>query len=114
MTLNVLETFLKIKFSEKGRQEIRDLTELVDKAIVMSIEAFEKWDPVIAQKAIELEGKIDAKEQMYRDNHISRLGKAECEPKAGIVFLDLLSNLERAGDHANNIARKILEIGSFS
>ncbi|MBN2058199.1 MAG: Na/Pi cotransporter family protein [Candidatus Saganbacteria bacterium] len=102
-----------IKFSDTGSKEVTTLSKLVENAINKTIRAFEEWNRQLAEEAIELEGKIDATEQLYRDNHISRCGKAECDPKAGIVFLDILSNLERVGDHANNIAQKILELNSF-
>ena len=101
-----------IRFSHTAHAEIEELSKYVLKALSLAIEAFDKWDKNIAEDALEIEGKIDVTEQLYRDNHIKRLGKAECEPKAGVVFLDILSNLERAGDHANNIAKKILELNS--
>ncbi len=102
-----------INFSRVAEEEIEKLSKLVDESVETTISAFEKWNRALAEKAIEIEGRIDATEQLYRDNHISRLGKGSCEPKSGIVFLDVLSNLERVGDHANNIAKKILELNSF-
>ena len=39
-----------------------------------------------------------------REKHIQRLSKGKCEPESGVVFLDLISNLERIADHATNIA----------
>ncbi|MCI4170811.1 PhoU domain-containing protein, partial [Bacillus spizizenii] len=36
--------------------------------------------------------------------HISRLKEGQCTGQAGIVFVDMISNLERIGDHAVNIA----------
>jgi len=102
-----------IKFSETGDKEVRQLSKYVDKGIDLTITAFEKWDKKAAEEALEMEGRIDATEQNYRDNHIARVGRSECDPKAGIVFLDILSNLERAGDHSNNIAQKILELNTF-
>jgi phosphate:Na+ symporter len=103
-----------IQFSKTASWELQELNKYVEESLVLAIEAFDKWDKTIAHKALEIEGKVDVTEQQYRDNHIRRLGTAECDPKAGIVFLDILSNLERAGDHANNIARKILEINTFA
>ena len=39
-----------------------------------------------------------------REKHIERLSKGECNPQAGVVFLDILTNLERVSDHATNVA----------
>jgi len=111
--LVVLKEEEGIKFSDNASREVDKLTSLVEQSLCLTIEAFEKWDKPLAEQVIELEGKIDATEQLYRDNHIARLGKSECDSKAGIVFLDVLSNLERVGDHSHNIAKKILELNSF-
>lgn len=43
-------------------------------------------------------------EKKFRNNNIIRLNSKQCYAKAGVMFFDLLSNLERIGDHANNIA----------
>jgi len=113
MDLVILKEEEGIKFSEVADKELKQLSKYVDDALLLTITAFDKWEKKTAEKALEMEGRIDATEQAYRDNHIARLGKAECNPKSGIVFLDILSNLERAGDHANNIAQKILELNTF-
>lgn len=46
----------------------------------------------------------------YRDAHIRRLNAGRCSALAGILFLDLISNMERIGDHAKNIADTVSEI----
>lgn len=114
MDLVVLKVEENVSFSGTADQEIRILYNYVMEAMGLSLEAFEKWNKEIALKALEIEGKVDATEQKYRDNHIKRLNKGECQSTAGIVFLDVLSNLERAGDHAHNISNKILEINAFA
>ena len=47
---------------------------------------------------------MDTLEEEMRDKHIDRLSKNICNPSTGVVFLDILSNLERISDHAYNIA----------
>ena len=39
-----------------------------------------------------------------RDKHIARLANHECRASHGVIFLDLIGNLERVADHAYNIA----------
>ncbi|MFH1684563.1 MAG: Na/Pi cotransporter family protein [Candidatus Margulisiibacteriota bacterium] len=112
--LIVLKEEENIKFTETADGELRQLSQYVDKSIELTVTAFETWDKKLAEEALEMEGRIDATEQNYRDNHIARVGQGKCNPTAGIVFLDILSNLERAGDHANNIAQKILELNSLA
>ena len=43
------------------------------------------------------------KEQL-RTNHILRLQQGNCGIDAGFIWSDLLTNLERVGDHCSNIA----------
>ena len=50
------------------------------------------------------ERNVDKLEDELREKHIQRLSKGKCEPESGVVFLDLISNLERIADHATNIA----------
>ena len=114
MDLVVVKEEENIKFSEAAQKEVKELSQYVIRAISMTNTAFEKAYKQTAEKAFELEGKIDATEQNFRDNHIQRLGRGESDPRAGVIFLDVLSNLERAGDHANNIAAKVLELNSAS
>ncbi len=112
MDLVVLKAEEGIKFSETAEGELRELSNYVEEAVTLTITAFDLGDKETAEAALEMEGKIDATEQSFRNNHIRRLGQGKCEPRAGVIFLDILSNLERAGDHANNIAVKVLELNS--
>ena len=43
------------------------------------------------------------------NQHIERLERNECRPASSGVFINLVSNLERAGDHLNYIAHCIIE-----
>ncbi len=51
---------------------------------------------------------IDKMERKFRKNHILRLNEGRCTAQSGMVFVDIVSNLERIGDHAVNIAEAIL------
>ena len=46
-------------------------------------------------------------EKQFRKNHIQRYNEGNCETEAGVVFLDIISNFERVGDHANNLAQMV-------
>ena len=56
------------------------------------------------RRVIQLEDQVDTMEEELRDKHIERLSQGLCNSESGVVFLDILSNLERVSDHANNIA----------
>ena len=55
-------------------------------------------------KAREYEEQVDYVEGELREKHIERLAANLCDPRSGVVFLDILTNLERIADHADNIA----------
>lgn len=97
-----------ISFSESAIKELKYMYETAKYAVDSAIIALEKSDSLEAQKVIETEGKIDAINKQLRTEHIGRLNRRECEPESGTVFLEIVSNLERVGDHSNNIAEAVL------
>lgn len=94
-----------INMSEEALNELKEIFETTLEAISLAIKSYEEYDK--NNKAIidEVEEKIDSLEKVFRDNNIERLNSKKCLTDAGIMFFDLLSNLERIGDHANNIAK---------
>ena len=58
-----------------------------------------------AQKQVEAaEELIDNTTESLRQHHVERLKAHKCSAKNGMIYLDILTNLERIGDHAENIA----------
>ena len=56
------------------------------------------------QKVRELESKVDDMRDKLKENHIHRLNEQRCNTKAGVVFFEIISNLERVSDHARNLS----------
>ena len=54
------------------------------------------------------ENRIDKLEEEYRKDHIKRLNAGMCNAQSSAIFLDLLNNLERIGDHSTNIAQSVI------
>ncbi|MFC1807147.1 Na/Pi cotransporter family protein [Candidatus Omnitrophota bacterium] len=61
-----------------------------------------------AAKVLEIEDEINELTDKFRKNHIERLGKGECSVRSGIVFLDMVSNFEKIGDHLTNVAQAVM------
>ena len=102
---------LKDYMSGEAKGEFQDMFGTCEKAFNMALESLEHEDIHLANTVIyELESKIDAQEEEYRKNHIDRLNKGECDPEKGVNFIDILGNLERIGDHSDNIAGYTLDI----
>lgn len=100
--------------SDEAIDEFRDMYDTTSQAIDLSLSSLEHEDGNQAWEVIRnIEKKIDAQERTYRKRHIDRLNKGECDPEKGVNFIALLSNLERIGDHSNNIAGYTLDILSM-
>lgn len=104
-----IATMLKQKdesFSQMAIDEIKDLKELVESVLKYSLELFEvqSADPRLLEKVSMTEQEIDDKTELYKDHHIERLSKGECDAMTGTLFMELLTNLERIADHSTNIA----------
>lgn len=97
-----------IVFSKKGIKDINVISIETMEAVSMAIEAREKDDKKIAGLVGECENRVDELEEEFREKHIQRLSKGKCAPESGVLFLEMLSNLERISDHANNIAGYIM------
>jgi len=71
--------------------------------------AMQTGESSLAKSVIEREGEIDLMERQLRKLHIKRLNDGKCQTTSGVIFLDVISNLERIGDHASNIALAVIE-----
>lgn len=97
----------KIQFSEKGNRDLEKIYTAAVKTLDASLEARRQGSLVSVQHAQEAEKTVDKMEKELRDKHIQRLSKGKCAPESGVIFLDILSNLERIADHADNIAEYV-------
>jgi phosphate:Na+ symporter len=100
----------KQKFSAKALMECQEMFDLVIEAVEKCIRALEDEDISMAEDVLVLEPKIDQMERVLRARHIERLNSGKCSPDSGVVFIDILSNLERVGDHARNVAYIVNDI----
>ncbi|MEG2018019.1 MAG: Na/Pi cotransporter family protein [Clostridium sp.] len=98
-----------LNFSEDAINEIREMAKLCIEAIDNSLSCFADYNKTGASEVRKLEDKIDSSEKNLRNSHIRRLNSGICNATVGTMFLDLISNLERVGDHAMNIAEILAE-----
>ncbi len=100
----------KIHPSEMAIEQIRDMANKVQKSVGQSFKALETEDKYLAKKVIKREYRVDDLERAMRKQHIKRLQEGLCKPEAGIIFLDIISNLERIADHAAKISLYVNDI----
>ena len=98
----------EIIFSQHVMEELKKLSEKVIVCFSEAIKAREKFSRVAADNVCRIEDEVDDLEEELRNKHIERLSSGLCKPSNGVVFLDILSNLERMSDHANNLADCVL------
>ncbi|NLJ99570.1 MAG: Na/Pi cotransporter family protein, partial [Tissierellia bacterium] len=99
----------RLQFTEEAMEEFDNIFGKGQKVLNKTLDAFMDVDFDKAREVLKLEEEVDALEKEYRENHIDRLNKMLCQPSAGVVFLDILSNLERVSDHSSNISLYILD-----
>jgi len=94
----------RVEFSAVAWAEFDEMYDLVERAVRVSMESLDEESVEKAAEVDVLEDQVDLKEKLLRKNHILRLNRGECTPAGGVVFIDILSNLERVCDHAHNIS----------
>lgn len=99
----------KVNFSDKANDELKEMFDETKKMYKNTLNAIATMDRDECNNIIANDDIIDEMYKNLRKNHIQRLNDYVCEPNAGIVFLDIISNLERMGDHSTNIAESLLE-----
>ena len=93
-----------VTFSKKGFKDLKLISSETILALESALKARELSSTQDAIQEADYERNVDKLEDELREKHIQRLSKGKCEPESGVVFLDLISNLERIADHATNIA----------
>ncbi|MDM5237765.1 Na/Pi cotransporter family protein [Bacillus cereus] len=98
----------RVSLSDEALAELNEMLELTISTLQDAIDALTNFDTELAQTVIAKERKIDQMERVLRKRHVLRLNERSCSGDASIIFVDMVSNLERIGDHAVNIADGVL------
>ena len=97
-----------IHFSQVGVDELTGMFNKVKNLLTLSLDAFVNKDRSHLLDIQLLEDEVDGLEILLEKNHVKRMTEGKCSPKSAI-FSDLVSNIERVGDHSINIAYAIFE-----
>ena len=99
----------RLSFSEDAVSELEEMGLFSINMVKDSLSAIESDSGDIADHVMKQEPLLDSMEKKLRKEHISRLDEGRCKPSSGIVFLDIIRNLERVGDHADNLAVSVID-----
>lgn len=91
-------------FSKKGKADLELISAQTMQSLQIAVESRETGSVKSANAVRVLEQSVDQLEEEMREKHIRRLSKGKCDPESGVIFLDIISNLERISDHAVNVA----------
>ena len=99
----------EVKFSMKAIAELDNLSSMVSEQLTTAMRLFCKQidDPKEIVAVEQSEEAIDQMTEALRAHHVDRLKSRKCSAKNGMIYLDMLTNLERVGDHAENIATSV-------
>ncbi|WP_195429622.1 Na/Pi cotransporter family protein [Clostridium sp. D46t1_190503_E9] len=92
-----------IHLGDNAKEELSLIFDRTIKAIEIAIGSYNSKNSTAPKEIEQIENEIDKLEKKFRENNIKRLNEKSCSAASSVIFLDLISNLERIGDHANNI-----------
>jgi phosphate:Na+ symporter len=101
----------RLTFSEQAFAELDLMWIQLDEMMSDTLEGLRTNDSIIAKRALKHEERLNYLQETYHQSHAQRLTDGLCQVRAGLVFLELVANYEKIGDHLTNINQAIL--GSF-
>ena len=99
-----------ITFSETAHEEIQKMKDITNKVLNKILNRDTKDMTNWLSEIAAMEQQMDSMTETYRDNHLNRMCQGECSEEACILFSELLTDFERIGDHALNIAQSYAKI----
>lgn len=89
-------------------EELVNLFAIVERNVQEAIASYVQDNQLLAEKVIQREEEVNEAEQTIRERYIQRLNSGIGLPSEGILFIDIVSNLERISDHSVKIAKHTL------
>lgn len=102
-----------IEFSDEAVNGIDEIASKVREFLVLLNDNITIRNKDIMTDSKFLEDRIDELRSELRKGHVNRLNEGVCDVNAGLIFIDMLSKLEKIGDHAFNVAESISGLRVF-
>lgn len=96
-----------VKLSDTAVEELQTMFAKVESIYARAIEVLRTEKVKAAENLIAEDDEVDRMEKEFRDSHIRRLNEGKCHPEAGVLYLDVISTLERVADHGTNLAEAV-------
>jgi phosphate:Na+ symporter len=98
----------KFAFSESALAEAERLKREVEQMFDYIIAALQDSDVEQAKSALTNEKNLNRMQIEFRRSHVDRMRDGLCTPESGLIFIDLVDNVEKIGDHLTNIAQAVI------
>lgn len=98
----------KFMFSESALGEAERLRREVEQMFDYIIAALRDGDVEQAKAALTNEKNLNRMQIEFRRSHVDRMRDGLCTPESGLIFIDLVDNVEKIGDHLTNIAQAVI------
>ena len=98
----------KLSFSDSALVEAGRLRKEVDQMFDYIIASLENNDVEAAKSALVNEDNLNKMQMNFRRSHVRRMSEGACSPEGGLIFIDLVDNIEKIGDHLTNIAQAVI------
>ena len=98
----------KVVLSDMAKRELIILDKAIGEILGKAVAAFRDRDVEVAREIEPLEETSDQIKDELKAQHIERLKQGTCSIDAGVIFLEILTNLERIADHCSNIAAYVV------
>ena len=98
----------KLSFSDSAMLEVEQLRQEVAKMFASIIIALEDNDLQRAHAALVNEDALNRMQMDFRRSHVQRMTDGICTAEKGLIFIDLVDNVEKIGDHLTNIAQAVI------
>jgi len=97
-----------LSFSESAQKELVIIGNAVQEILRLTVEALETGSESITRRIEPLEEVIDDMVLLLKNRHTARLCQGICSINAGLIFMDMLTHLERTADQCSSIAMLLL------
>jgi len=97
-----------IAFTDSAQDEARQLKAEIGEMLKHVRAALEQNDLSEAQQALLNENNLNRMQLEFRRSHVRRMSDGRCSAEAGLIFCDLVDNVEKIGDHLTNIAQAVI------
>ncbi len=98
----------KISFSDFAQTEAAQLKNEANEMFDYISAALENNDIEAARSALNNENNLNRMQMDFRRSHVQRMTDGVCSPQSGLIFIDLVDNIEKIGDHLTNIAQAVI------